>query len=102
MVLIQWLATVQLTSKLTLACGEHACVLQFLSCLESKHACDTKWAARESTFVYLTRAIFRVLHASNVSCAAHESMFLCAAYKLTAVFCQRRIEAYNKKALHKT
>ena len=62
--------TVQLKSKLTLTCGEHACVLQFLSCLESKHLCDTKWAASESTFVYCMRAIFRVLHVSNYLCDA--------------------------------
>ena len=94
--------TVQLMSKLTLACGEHACVLKFLSCLESKHVCDTKWAARGSTFVYCMRVIICVMHdskkhASNASCAARKSVFLCAACKLTAVFCQRKIKAYNKK-----
>ena len=37
-------------------------------------------------------------HVSNALCAACESVFLCAACKLTAVFCQRRIKAYNEKA----
>ena len=86
-------------------CGEHVCVLQFLLCLESKHACDTKWAARELFFVYCTRVIIRVMHnskkhASNALCAARELVFLCVACKLTAVFSQRRIKAYNEKALH--
>ena len=106
-----YIHTVQLTSKLILACSEHVCVLQFLLWLESKHACDTKWAAHESTFVYCTWAIFVCCtwviicvlhdskkHASNASCAAHDLVFLCAAYKLTAIFCQRMIKAYNEKA----
>ena len=62
--------TVQLTSKLILAYGEHSCVLQFLSWLESKHTCDMKWATHESNFVYCMRAIFRMLHASKNLCAA--------------------------------
>ena len=79
---IYYIYTVQLRSKLTLACGEHMCVLQFLSRLESKHACDTKWAARKSTFVYCTRAIFHALHVSNTLCSKkHMSNALtCAAY----------------------
>ena len=102
--------TVQLMSKLTLMCGEHLCVLQFLSCLESKHAYDTKWATSESTFVYYAKLFFmhctRVIicvmhdskkHASNASCAAHESVFLRAVCKLKTVFCQRRIKAYNEE-----
>ena len=60
----------QLTSKLTLVCGEHACGPQFCQMTLSKHACDTKWAAHESTFVYYTQVIFCALHASNISCAA--------------------------------
>ena len=103
--------TVQLTFKLTLACSERACVLQFLLCQESKHACDMKWAACKSTFVYCTQLFFmrctRVIicvmhnskkHTSNTSCAARESVSLCVACKLTAVFCQKRIKAYNEKA----
>ena len=100
--LFQWTFnhTVQLMSKLTLVYGEHSCVLQFLSCLKSKHA---KWAAHESTFVYCTRVIIRVMHdskkhTSNASYTAHESVFLCVACKLTAIFYQRRIKAYNEKA----
>ena len=103
--------TVQLTFKLTLVCSERACVLQFLLCQESKHACDMKWAACKSTFVYCTQLFFmrctRVIicvmhnskkHTSNTSCAARESVSLCVACKLTAVFCQKRIKAYNEKA----
>ena len=109
-----YIATVQLTSKLTLACSEHACVFQFLLCLESKHTCDTKWAAHESTFVYCTRAILCALHAviicvihnskkhaSNASCAARKSVFLCATCKLTAVFCHRRIKACTQQNMIK-
>ena len=109
--LCRYIHTVQLTSKLTLAWGKHTCVLQFLSYLKSKHVCDTKWAAREQLsrtalklfFVCCTWVIIRVMHdskkhASNALCAARESVFLCAACKLTAVFYQKRIKAYNEKA----
>ena len=109
------LYTVQLTSKLTLACDENVCVFQFLSCHKSKHTCNMKWAACKSTFVHCTRAIFvrcmqviiRVMHnskkhPSNASFVVRESVFLCAACKLTAVFCQRRIKAYNEKAHSKS
>ena len=37
-------------------------------------------------------------HASNASCAERKSAFLCAACKLTAVSCQRRIKAYKENA----
>ena len=90
---------------------EHVCVLQFLSWLESKHACDTKFPTHESTFVNCMRAIFircmQVIicvlhnskkHASNALCATHESVFLCVARKLIDIFCQRRIKVYNEKA----
>ena len=43
-------AMVQLISKLTLACAEHACVLQFLSC----HMCHTQRVARMQYFVHCT------------------------------------------------
>ena len=70
---------VQLISKLTLACAEHACVLQFLSC--RMHLKRVRHATGR------TRAIFRALHASDIcvlhasqtSCAARESLFSCAA-----------------------
>ena len=50
-----------------------------------------------------TWVIIRVMHnsnkhVSNASCAACESVLLCAACKSTAIFCQRRIKAYNEKA----
>ena len=34
-------------------------------------------------------------HVSIASCAAWASVFLCAACKLIAIFCQRRIKVYN-------
>ena len=37
-------------------------------------------------------------HASNTLCAARESVFLCAAHKLTADLYQRRIKTYNEMA----
>ena len=37
-------------------------------------------------------------HASNTSCAACESVFLCVAHKLTAIVYQRNIKAYNEMA----
>ena len=58
-----YLTTVQLTSKLTLACGEHACVLQFLSCLESKHV--TRNGLYVSQLSCTAHETFRMLHASN-------------------------------------
>ena len=97
--------TVQLTSKLTLACGEHMCVLQFC-CISSQntrvtrnglHASQFLCTACKLFFVCCTQIIIRVMHdskkhVSNASCAACESVFLCAACKLIAVFCQRRIK----------
>ena len=41
------------------------------------------------------------MHASNTLCTARESVFLCAACKLTAILCERRIKAYNEMALAK-
>ena len=62
----------------------NTCVFfNFCWATQSKHACDTKWTAHKSTFVWYTRAIFCALHASNNSCPASESVFLCAACKLT-------------------
>ena len=74
-----YVATVQLISKLTLACAEHACVLQFLSCRTRLKR------VRHATGC--TRAIFRTLHASDICvlhasqtlCVARESLFSCAA-----------------------
>ena len=82
--------TVQLTSKLTLACGNTR-VFYFCQVTQSELACDT-------------RVNFRVEHASSISyaardpssCAACELVFLCAAHKLTAILYQRRIKAYNE------
>ena len=66
---------------------------------------------RELTFMQSTRALFcalheihlRVLHnckkpASNTSCVARQSVFLCAAHKLTAIAFQRRIKPYDEMA----
>ena len=76
--------TVQFTSKLTLACGEHTCVLQFLSWCESKHECYTRMGCMQVNFCALHKSIIHVMqvskkHASNASCAARELGFLCAA-----------------------
>ena len=92
--------TVQLKSKLTLVCGKHECVLQFLLCLDSKHACDMKWGASESTFIHVIHNSKK--YTSNPLCAACKAVFLCPSCKLTAVFCQRNIEAYNKNHPSKT
>ena len=73
------------------------------------HRRSVHWLQRLQIRVYMyftcacTRIIIHVMHdsnkhASNASCAARESFFLCDACKLTAVFCQRRIKAYNEKA----
>ena len=35
---------------------------------------------------------------NNTSCAARQSVFLCAAHKLTAIVYQRRIKAYDEMA----
>ena len=93
------------------SCVVNTCVyFNFCRVTQSEHACDTKWAAHESTFVYCMSAIFRACmrvtntsytidskkHASNALCAACKSVFLCAVYKLAYIFCQRRIKAYNK------
>ena len=105
-------STVQLTSKLTLTCSKHTCVLQFLSWLKSKHVCDMKWATHESTFLYCMWAIFmcctwvivHVLHDSkkhvtSTSCAARKTAFLCTACRLTAIFCQRRIKPTQQNVI---
>ena len=67
------------------------------------HVSQLLCAAHELFFVHCVQVIIPVLHnnkrhASNASCAACNSVFLCAACKLTAIFCQRRIKAYNEKA----
>ena len=54
-------------------------------------------------FVHCTWVIIFMMHdskkhMSNALCATCDSVFLYAACKLIAVFCQRRIKAYNKKA----
>ena len=65
--------------------------------------------------MYSMRVIFRALHEihlhvlhdckkhmSNTSCVARESVFLCAAHKLTAIVYQRRIKAYNEMARYQS
>ena len=51
--------TVQLISKLTLACGNTCVVLYFCRVTRTKLACDT-------------RVIFCAEHASSISCAARD------------------------------
>ena len=66
----------------------------FCRVTQLQHACDTKWAAHESTFVYCKRAVFHELHVSNrVLCVLHNSKkhtsnTSCAARKLTAILYQ--------------
>ena len=76
--------TVQLISKLTLACTEQACVLQFLS----SHTC-VKHVWHETGRAC---AIFCALHASDIcvlrdsSETAHESDFMCCT-RVTLLVC---------------
>ena len=67
------------------------------------HASQLLCTARELFFMPCMRLIICVMlnskkHTSNAWCTARKSVFLCAACKLTAVFCQRRIKAYNTTA----
>ena len=67
------------------------------------HASQLSCTTHKLFSVRCTRLIIHVMHdskkhASNALCAARKSVFLCAACKLTAVFCQRRIKAYKEKA----
>ena len=67
------------------------------------HASQLSCTVRKLFFMHYMWVIIRVLHdskkyASNASCAAQESVFLCTACKLIALFCQRKIKAYNEKA----
>ena len=67
------------------------------------HVSQLLCTACELLFVHCTRVTIRVMHdikkhSSIALCAARESVFLCAACKLTAIFCQRRIKIYNEKA----
>ena len=108
-------STVQLMFKLTLACGEHVCVLQFYRVLcqntrvtwNGLHANQLLCTAHELFFMLCMRMIICVMHdskkhTSNASCVPRGSVSLRAACKLTAIFWQRRIKAYNKKATSKT
>ena len=74
---------------------------------QSKLACDTRVNFRVEHASYIScvardpslcAAQFCKKHASNTLCAARESVFLCAAHKLTAIVYQRRIKAYNEMA----
>ena len=60
-----------LSWHLPLAHWTHVHML-FKSCrvTPSKLACDTQWAAHESTFMYWTQAIFRALHTIHTLCSA--------------------------------
>ena len=79
------ITTVQLISKLTLACTEHACVLQFLS---SDMHVKRMWHATGCT-----RAIFHALHASAIHVlhasgeTACESDFVCCTWVTLLVCC---------------
>ena len=98
--------TVQLISKLTLVCGNMCMFLYFCQVTRTELACDTRVIFRVEHASSISCAALheihlRVLHdckkhASNILCAARESVFLCAAHKLTAILYQRRIKAYNE------
>ena len=94
------------------SCAVNTCVF-FNFCRDSSqnmrvtrnelNASQLSCTACELFFVRCTQVIIRVMHnsnkhTSNASCTARKSVFLCAACKLTAVFCQRRIKSYNEKA----
>ena len=77
----------------------------FCQVTQSELACDMRvelmCSVSELYSVCCTRFILRMLHdckkyMSNTLCAARESVFLCAAHKLTAIVYQRRIKAYNE------
>ena len=79
----------------------------FCQVTQSEFACDVSvelsCSARKLYFERCMRFILCVLHdckkhVSNTSCAAHGSVFLCTAHKLTAILYQRRIKAYNEMA----
>ena len=72
---------VQLRSSLTLACSEHACVLQFLLSDSVKARVRHEMDCTRVYFCILHSSyrIFHTLQASNTLCAAHKSVFLCAA-----------------------
>ena len=97
---------VQLTSKLTLMCGNTQVFFYFCQTTQSELTCDTRvnfCVEQQAVFCALYKIHLHVLHdckknASNISCTAHESVFLCAAHKLTAIIYQRRIKAYNEMA----
>ena len=81
--------------------SQNTCVTQ-----NGLHVSQLSCIARELFFVQCTRVIIYVphdskKHTSNASCAARESVFLCAACRLTGIFCQRSIKAYSKKAPQK-
>ena len=63
------------------------------------HTCVLYYAFSMRSILYLLHD--SKMHASNTLCTARESVFLCAACKLTAILCERRIKAYNEMALAK-
>ena len=73
---------VQLISKLTLACAEHACILQFLSCRMRLKRARHEMGRTCAILRALHANDICVLHVSQTSCAARESLFSCAAREL--------------------
>ena len=98
--------TVQLTSRLTLACEDTHVLFYFCRVTQSELTCDARvdFPVEHASYICAVHEIhLRVLHnckkhASNTSCAARETVFLCAAHKLTAIVYQRKIKAYNEMA----
>ena len=85
---------------------EHACILLFCQVTQSELVYDTRvnFRVEHMSYIHALHEIhLRVLHdckkhVGNTSCAARESVFLCAAHMLTAIVFQRRIKAYNEMA----
>ena len=85
--MLEYVRTVQLTTKFTLTCTIHVCIFHSrnqseLAChtlviLRTLHSSHTSSATHESDMVCCTRVRLRMLHASQTPCAACESDFAC-------------------------
>ena len=97
LLLSSYIHTVQLTSKLTLACGNTSVFFYFCRVIQSELACDMRVNFRVEHvsyiyFVHCMRPIFMcytIVKSKQVirtSCATRESVFLCAPHKLLPSF----------------
>ena len=88
-----YIRIIQLTSKLTLVCSNMHVFFYFCQVTQSELACDTRVNLHVDNASSVSCAAWDHLHvlhdckkhASNTSCAARKSVFLCAAHKLTAI-----------------